>query len=55
MAESSAEAELELLTKRARETLFIVRLQEDILGKLELPILAYEDNHATYQNCVTNM
>ena len=55
VAEGSAEAELRSLTKGARESLFIVRLQEDILGKLELLILAYEENHATYQNCVTNV
>jgi len=52
IAESSAEAELYALTNGVHDALFILRLQEDLLQIQEYPFIAYEDNKATYKNCV---
>ena len=54
IAESSAEAELRSLTEGVRDALFLVRLQEDLLRQSDLPIIGYEDNQATYHQCVGN-
>jgi len=53
IAESSTEAELNALTEGTREALFLLRLQEDLLSIQEYPFMAYEDNTATYENCVS--
>ena len=52
IAESSAEAELCSLTTGAHDALFVIRLQEDLLNISEKPFTGYEDNTATYNNCV---
>ena len=52
IAESSTEAELKSLTEAAHEALYIVRLQQELLSVSELPIVAYEDNEATYEKYI---
>ena len=55
ISESSAEAELRALTDGTREAVFLVRMQQELLGITEFPIHAYEDNKATYENCIANV
>lgn len=53
IAENSAEAELRSLNEGAHDALFVSRLEYELFGHTTLPILAYEDNFATYQQCVS--
>jgi len=54
ISESSAEAELRSIQEGARDVIYLLRLEQELLGETTLPVIAYEDNKATFHQCIAN-
>lgn len=55
IAGSTTEAELTAVNEAIKDVLYIIRLNEELLKQLPLPITIHEDNKSTIHNCTPHV